>query len=264
MDGSRCKAAATKSLRRLFEGTGLDPKDKVRRKVQRLARRTMKRKKDKSTSSSGSSSTDAGEDEGIGAEDALFSQGNKVKEVGDRYPGALSSQALSQMKMGLPQDIGIQEESTALKPVVLQYVRQQLLRRASPPVQRELLTIASAVDLLLRGRVACATDVLLQRLKASESIISGSHWGITQKLELVGKDGLVLTGPEELGIAQKDAYQESRANWLASLPSGQGGYPGKGKNKEDRHDMRKGKGRKGKGDNKGDKNQKQAKDDTTK
>lgn len=188
-------------------------------------------------------------------------QGNKVKEIGDRFPGALSAQALNQMRLGLLQDLGVENEATGLKPVAVQYVRQQLIKKASPPVQRELLTIGSAVDLLLKAKPAAACDVLLQRLKAMESILAGSHWAVAQKQEPVGKDGLMLTGAEELTIAQKDAWQENRSLWLSSLPSGS---QGKGRGKDEKGDQRKGKekGRKGnKNDSKFNGGQKAAKEE---
>lgn len=266
LDGSRCKAASVKTGKALFSGTGLDVKDKVRRKVMRRARKAMKKKKkEKSSSGSESSSSTASVAENTWLEDSLFSQGNKVKEIGERFPGALSSQALNQMRSGMLQDLGLDSDSTELKPMVLQYVRQQLLRRASPPVQRELLTIGSAVDLLLKYRAAAACDVLLQRLKAMESVLAGSHWAVAQKLELVGKDGMALAGVEEMTIAQKDAYQEQRSNWLSSLPAGQGSYQGKGR-KDEKGDRRKGKdkGGKGKSDSKNDRGGKNQKDDANK
>lgn len=166
------------------------------------------------------------------------------------------------MKAGLLQDLGVDNESTSIKPLVLQYVRQQMLKRATPPAQREILTIATVADLLLKARPASAMDVLLQRLKSQEISMSGTHWAIAQRLELVGPDGLTITGVEELGMAKKDHYVENRVKGQSNYPDTRTSWPSKGgaKGREDRKDQ--GKGTKGKG-GKGGKNDAGAKKDDT-
>ena len=80
LNGKRPRGAVTKSQEALFAGTGLDPREKVRRRVMRLAKKAVKKKsKDKSSSNSRSSST---EDSPSGLEDmetALFDRVQRVQ-----------------------------------------------------------------------------------------------------------------------------------------------------------------------------------------
>eukprot|EP00439_Symbiodinium_sp_Y106_P015894 s8831_g2.t1 len=90
----------------------------------------------------------------------------------------------------------------------------------SPVLNRECLTVAYALDELLRGRVASAADVLCQRLKSLESLSGGSHWSTCQKLEVVPEEGASLVGREEAKIANWESREESKTRWIASLPNG--------------------------------------------
>ena len=71
------------------------------------------------------------------------------------FPGTLACQALSQMRSVLLSEIGNEDRPGMLKACALAYFRQQVARKATGPAQRELLSIATAVDLIL--------DVLIQR-----------------------------------------------------------------------------------------------------
>lgn len=258
MDGSMAKSASTKDLKALYRGTGLDPKEKVRNKVARLARKKMRKRGGKETSSSsGSSESSESEDQALTGEQ-LFDQSNKVRMIADACPGALTAQAVHQMKASLLQDIGETEASGTLKPVAMMYCRQQVLRRANPPAQRELLTLSLALDYLLKGRPSCAADVITQRLKSAESTINGTHWAVSQKMELVAADSVQIAAQEEVQLAQKERHGESRAAYLAGLPDGRN-RPAKGaqKGKEERPDWRRDqdRGRGGRGKGRGEKPQ---------
>ena len=77
---------------------------------------------------------------------------------------------------------GATRESNGVEPVAMLYLRQHLHRRASGPALRELVTLAIAVDQLLRARPSRALDTLLQRFKAVEAGLMGAHWSVAQRL----------------------------------------------------------------------------------
>ena len=205
----------------LYAGTGLDRREKVRRRVLHRAKRAAKRKtKDKTSSGSGSSSSKETSDIGEEVEDTLFEGETKIQRVAQRAPGALAWQALTTMRANLLQEAGAEQVSGSLGPVAMLYMRQRLQKRATGPAARELLTLAMAVDLMLRSRPSKALDVLLQRMKAVEAGLMGSHWSVTQRLEIGPGDLLSMTGQEELVSAQRAAHTEARTRMLASYPEG--------------------------------------------
>ena len=259
-DGKRPRTAAQKSLRALFRGTGLDPRERVRKRVTRRAKRAAKRSKSDRSSGSSRTSTETGASE---AEDSgevdLFEADSKLKRMADAFPGALSSSSLSMMRQNLLQSIGEQVRPSGVQPVCMTYYRQQLHRRATPPVQRELVTLSAALDWLLRGYPARTADVLSQRLKSIETVLGGTHWSVAQRMELAPQKGLYIAAPQEVSAAQKD-YAESKVRSLAAMPDGRKGK-GKSTEKGKDFDSRRDKG-KGKNSNKGDKQK--AKDDNAK
>lgn len=69
--------------------------------------------------------------------------------------------------------------------------------------------------------------------------MQGTHWNVSQRIELIPQEVQSLAGPMEVKEAQKDAYTEQKTKWLASLPNDRsqgGGKPnpkGKGQGKGD-------------------------------
>ena len=93
--------------------------------------------------------------------------------------------------------------------ITMAYYRQQLQRRASGPVQRELITLCAALDALIKGSASKGTDILCQRLKSIEAVMSGTHWSVAQRSEVSPQESQVLAAKEELSGAQKEAYDRS-------------------------------------------------------
>ena len=107
LDGSRARLAARKSLIALFAGTGLDPKEKIRRRVSQKARRAVKKRGKRSSDSSSGGSSGSTEDMGPEAgEEGVFQQESKVRLVAASQPGALAAQALTHMRGLLLSEIG--------------------------------------------------------------------------------------------------------------------------------------------------------------
>ena len=65
---------------------------------------------------------------------------------------------------------------------------------------RELLNLATAIDLLLRGRASHALDVLTQRLKAQESVSQGTQLSVTQRIEVPVAEHTSLLQRNELVV----------------------------------------------------------------
>ncbi|CAK9102556.1 D-xylose-proton symporter-like 2 [Durusdinium trenchii] len=263
-DGTMPRAASSKSLQALFAGTGLDFKEKTRRRVARRARRLVRRKKqDRRESSSRSSTSDHDQEIDFAQEEGFFEGATKIQRVADSCPGALGARSLADMRRVLLQTAGFEEHSQLVTPTAVQYFRQELQRKSTGPVARELLTLCSSVDYLLRGRAAQAVDCLLQRVKSIESTMAGSHWSVSQRLELPPLDLQTLAPREELMSAQRAAAEDAKTRHLASLPDGRSRSKGMAKGKDapsqefTRRDRDRGKG---KGSGKFDKGKKKEDD----
>eukprot|EP00438_Fugacium_kawagutii_P026599 Skav213725 [mRNA] locus=scaffold2563:63082:64605:+ [translate_table: standard] len=235
LDGRNPRMAALKDPQQMFKGTGLDQDEKIRGRVMRRAKRALRKKGDYGgTSSSGSSSSSSRGDDML-PEETLFLQSSKVKRIAEMYPGALTSQAMSMMRSGLFQEMGTEDQPGTLRPCAVAYFRQNLSRRVTGPAHRELLTLCTALDLLLRGRASSACDLLTQRLKSGESTANGCHWSVSQRMEILGQEGSSIAGTEEVSLAQKSAYAENKTKHLAGQPDGKRRYgKGQGKGKEEK------------------------------
>ena len=264
LSGRKPRSASIKPLKALFAGTGLDPKEKVRKKVAKRARRRARKAKDtKSGSSEENSSSASSSHDGEALDSTLFDPDTRLQKIAEFAPGALAAQALQAMRSGLLQSIGSEDRPGALAPVGLAYFRQQLVRRSTGPVQRELVNLCTALDWLVRGSPARAADVISQRLKSIESSLSGTHWSVSQRLEVCPQDTMSLAAKEELSSAQRAAADEAKVTYLAGLPDGRRSK-GKGKDKDKgqpvRKEFDKGKGRPtGKGDHRKQKDDQAAK-----
>lgn len=106
------------------------------------------------------------------------------------------------------------------------------------------MTLMSALDALMSGRVATAADLMIQRVKSCESVLTGSHWTVAQKLELVGLDNPMATPLPELNSAQKDMYMEAKTRANAAQADGRpGGSKGSGKMRQEQDGQKKGNGK---------------------
>ena len=171
LDGRHPRVAGQKKPQTLFEGTGLDAREKIRARVRNRARKFVSKRKEKSsTSSRGSTSSSTTEEEEGTVAEGLYLEVNKARAVAERFPGILSYETLLMMQRSLLTQQGEDQQDFASRPVAIQYYRQEISRKASGALAREMLTLATSIDHLLRGRPAAACDVLCQRLKSCESM----------------------------------------------------------------------------------------------
>ena len=256
----------------VYQGTGLDPEYKRRKKMIRKARRlgqNQKKKKKKGSKSGSSQEETSGSTDSSSTTDGggLFEDEQRLRRIWTKYPGCLSSAAVQEAKLKLVTAAGtaMGMEKRSLPPVMTQYARQVVIPTASPVMGQEVLTVAMTLDLLLAGKVAQAVDVLSQRFKALESLGRGSHWTVGRQFELVRLDQSGLADSVEARAAARQAKEEDKLRGLVTRPfggrnyesggdRGGKGYPKKGKDNryKGRQDDTRGKGNDGKkDDNKG-------------
>ena len=239
VDGSRAKLASQKTVQGLFQGTGMDGSERVRQKVARLAKKYVRKRGRRSSSSTGSSSGSSKGGRMEDEEDTVFQQAAKVRGIAESFPGVLSHQALNQMRANLMQSLGEEDRGGPCQAVAVQYFRQVLQKKTGGAPARELLSLCAAADFLVRARPAQALDLILQRVKSAESTLGGTHWSVSQKLELLPPEQATLTATAEMREAQRIAQEEAKTRWMASLPEGRlgphqkGGGKGKGTARED-------------------------------
>lgn len=256
-EGRYPSAACQKEAKSLFGGTGLDPREKVRRRVLAKAQKFVSKKRNKtsSKSSDSSESTSSPTVEDVSGLETVFTEDTKVRATAERFPGALAMEAISNMRSALLTTSGEELDDKSVRPVAVLYYRSILSKKAQGAPAREMLNLTTALDSLLRGRPAAAADILAQRLKAQEAVAQGTHWAVAQRMEVVPSDVGGLVARQELEHARREDFEESRARWRAQASSGQKGEPkGKGKSsKGDRDSWRRddkkedGKDKKGKG-----------------
>eukprot|EP00435_Cladocopium_sp_Y103_P016736 s21_g4.t1 len=256
VSGRQASKAGQKELKELFAGTGLDPKEKVRRRVVKRAQKYIAKKRSRRSSSSGSEdgsrSSSTSSTTGANNTEGVFTEETKARALGERFPGTLALETLGSMRKSLLTTAGEDGESQTTRPVALLYFRNVLSRKTTGPQARELLTLSTAIDALLKGRPAHAVDILCQRVKSQEAVADGTHWAIAQKVELAEAEATALIARGELREARRESYLDSRTQWQSQANSqGKGQPKGKNKGKQGKEDApredRKDEGRKGKG-----------------
>lgn len=90
-----------------------------------------------------------------------------------------------------------------LPPIMTQYARCYLAPKSSGGLLREVCTLAYAGDLL-------ALDVIAQRLKSLEMLMSGQPWTTTQKVEVMPQIEASMSSRAGMQLAQKEAHLDSR------------------------------------------------------
>ena len=265
------KARGKKDPEALFCGTAMDP-DRARRKRQlRKAQKmgqNLKKKKKKKSSNSGESSTSGSSSSGSLDDTtfSLFESEGKVRKIAEKVPGALTYSSLQEARQSLLTSAGTSWalERGSTSPVFVQYTRMNMAAGMSPAMLQEALTISTALDALILGRVAFTTDILSQRLKALEALSRGSHWSVARQLEVIRADSQSLAqGSEALDAARRAREEEKLRQLVARAPAQRGGekdpgYQGgktgkgnwKGGNKNKSNDGQRGKYNDGKKDDK--------------
>lgn len=238
-------AAMLKKSRWSWKESTLDPAFK-RPKIK------LRRKKDQSSSSSSSQSQekDVRSEESEGED--LYPEEHQTKYIARKCPGLLFRHGIKQAKSQVLTLQGEAGGSRDPERVFVRYHRQVFMSQSSsPPLRREHLTLSNAVDLMIKGEILKAGDVLVQRLKALEQIAQGAPAHLAMKLEVVAAEQVSMVSQEEARTAASEHARELKLQqtWKGKgksqfTPSSPSWGIGSGKGKQEKG----GKGRFQKGD----------------
>ena len=135
---ARDKVVGIKSAEALFATTGLDPKEETRRRLRRKAKKLGKRsrnKKGSSGTSSSSGSSDSSPTEEAEAPEELFTPLTATQRIWRRYPGVLTATMVLEAQRTMMLQLGAslpEAEKAGVRPIILQYCRQQLCQNLKP------------------------------------------------------------------------------------------------------------------------------------
>ena len=84
-------------------------------------------------------------------------------------------------------------------PLVMAYLTTVVLPNREKGVglrnERELRTLAKAIDLVLEGQLLSALDLLAQRFKAVETVTTGATWSEAKYHQLIPTDKVTCVDP---------------------------------------------------------------------
>ena len=114
--------------------------------------------------------------------------------------------------------MGTLDSQDRLTPVVTSYLTAVLLPAQGTAIglrsERELRTLAMAIDLILEGQIARALDVLSQRFKAVESASGEGGWSVSRHLELLPEGRVTSVSAKEREAMQRQENTETRLRAL--------------------------------------------------
>lgn len=145
---------------------------------------------------------------------------NPIQEKARRSPGKLLQGTLKEMSEFLVTRQGSEQDDEELVPVVMSYLTSVLIPSQGQMGMRntgELRNLAKALDMIIKGNVLGAADVLVQRFKSVESVATGSTWSQAKHHELVANDRISCVSTRERDVVSKMELQDLR---LSALQSG--------------------------------------------
>jgi hypothetical protein len=137
----------------------------------------------------------------------------KLLQTHIRTPGRLSRNGLQQMAHWVASRGGADVDPTVPLPAVaVNYLLTVWVPSRKGDLQvgqlRRMRTLATAVDLLAKGRTLAGLDFLMQRLKAEEMAQEEGSWANAQWLELLPKTEVAMTTEAERRAAGKEEKKE--------------------------------------------------------
>ena len=148
---------------------------------------------------------------------------NRLQELARKNPGLLLQKGLAMMKRYMDPlrgggGAGHSKDAKELPPIVTLYlttVLQVIRNRSGSSLglrnEREMRTLAEAIDDLLQGQVVQAADKLMQRFKALELASSeGGDWGVARHLELIPPGQVASVGNVEKSMAANLEAKEQK------------------------------------------------------
>ena len=198
-------------------------KDKKERKRSRSSSRGRRSKRSRSrsrrrrSSSSVSSLDYADSPFGDGSSSKIGTLTNKIRRLAKKHPGRLLRAGLGNMENylgplypsgGDPRTVtksGTQAVCTAYYLAV----RNSFKATQSLRNDKEMRTLALAIDALVRGQSLVAGDVLIQRFKAVEAASHDGHWRVASHLEIVPADTVSSVSAAEREAASSLELREA-------------------------------------------------------
>ena len=165
-----------------------------------------KKKKEKKKKTSSSSSTEKSESSSFQIAPA---RGGELWRTAQKKPGQLTKLALDEMTRYLADRVEDGDVEAKWRGQKICAHLSQILLVTHPPAKmglrtlRELQTLSVSIDHLLAGRVAQATDTLVQRLKACEMSLVDGNWAMARHLEIIPPSTATLVQSEERELAAK-------------------------------------------------------------
>ena len=151
---------------------------------------------------------------------------SKVRRIAGTKPGALLHSGLIMMHRHLGRQVEVCESVDAVqaKGIAAAYLSTALKPNAGSRLGfrniRGLQSSAEAVDLLMRGRVASAGDVLIQRFRAVEaSALEEGGWSLARHLELLPDAGVSTVSSGLWGLMFKAERDYLRLSQSLSIRS---------------------------------------------
>ena len=166
----------------------------------------QKKKKDKKHKASSSSTSEKSESSSFQIAPA---RGGELWRTAQKKPGHLTQQALDEMTRYLADRTEDGEVEAKWRGQKICAYLSQILLATHPPAKmglqmlRELQTLSVGLDHLLGGRVAQASDTLIQRLKACEMSLADGNWAMARHLEIIPPSTATLVQSEERELAAK-------------------------------------------------------------
>ena len=141
-------------------------------------------------------------------------------EIARRKPGQLMKETLEKMSSYVTARLGDDEDSGKLKAVAQAYLQSVLLPATGGNMglrsTRELQTLAKALDLVVKGKLAEAADVVAQRFKAVEAA-HHDGWDMARHVELLPPTSVSAMPEQERERAAKERKKELQ---IASMVKG--------------------------------------------
>ena len=168
------------------------------------------------------SSTSSAEEAGV-FRDARGTVNGPPASVARRYPGELLRAHVEKIKGYLVNHQGGAgaQSPDGLAPIVTAYLtsvlQPSLGKELTRRNERELRTLAEAIDAILGGNLAGACDMLVQRFKAVEASATSDGWQVGRHLELIPEARVSSISQEERARAAKREREDVK---LAAQLSG--------------------------------------------
>jgi len=177
-------------------------------------RKSKRRRRDDDYSSSEGSGDSRGGDCELVFRGAGSGSSSSLAAKSRRAPGKILEAVLTKMQSFLAARSDVEVRSGKLTPIVTSYLTSVLQPALGKDFharnRQEMRTIAEAVDALLIGDLARASDILISRFSAVELASTSKHWNVARHLELIPPQDVSSIPTELMDYATGAQKKEAR------------------------------------------------------